>query len=113
MYEKTLAAGGLLASVATSTCCVLPSALGSLGVGGTLVAGLGVLAPYQKMFRLAAIGLLGAGLWLAYAPNSGFADDGVACAPSRLAGWTKPVLWVGAAVLSVVLSEPVWARWLA
>ena len=112
MYEKTLAAGGLLAAVAASTCCVLPLALGSLGVGGTLVAGLGVLAPYQTAFRLAAIALLGAGLWLAYARKPILAD-GAVCTSSRLVGWTKPVLWVGAAVLSVVLSEPVWARWLA
>ncbi len=112
MYEKTLAAGGLLAAIAASTCCVLPLALGSLGLGGALVVGLGVLAPYQTMFRLAAIALLGAGLWLAYARKPVLAD-GAACAPCRSAGWTKPTLWAGAAVLSVVLSEPVWARWLA
>ena len=74
MYEKTLAAGGLLAAVAASTCCVLPLALGSLGLGGALVAGLGVLAPYQTVFRLAAVALLGAGLWLAYARKPVLAD---------------------------------------
>ena len=82
------------------------------GLGGAVVAGLGVLAPYQTVFRLAAIALLGAGLWLAYTRRPVVAD-GAACAPSRSAGWTKPVLWAGAAVLAVVLSEPVWARWLA
>ena len=112
MYEKTLAASGLLAAVAASTCCVLPLALGSLGVGSMLVAGLGVLAPYQTVFRLTAIALVGAGLWLAYTRKP-FLADGAACTPRRSAGWTKPVLWVGAVVLSVVLSEPVWARWLA
>jgi mercuric ion transport protein len=112
MYEKTLAAGGFLAAVAASTCCVLPLALGSLGLGGALVAGLGVLAPYQTMFRLAAVALLGAGLWLAYRRMPVVAD-GAACGPSRSARWTKPMLWAGVAVLSVVLSEPVWARWLA
>ena len=112
MYEKTLAAGGLLAAIAASTCCVLPLALGSLGLGGAVVAGLGVLAPYQTVFRFAAIVLLGGGLWLAYTREPVF-PDGAACVPSRSAGWTKPVLWVGAAVMSVVLSESVWARWLA
>ena len=112
MYEKTLAAGGLLAAIGASTCCVLPLALGSLGLGGAVVAGLGVLAPYQTVFRLAAIALLGAGLWLAYTRKPVLVD-GAACAPSRSAGWTKPALLAGAAVLVVVLSEPVWARWLA
>lgn len=112
MYEKTLAAGGVLAAVAASTCCVLPLALGSLGLGGAVVAGLGVLAPYQTVFRLAAVALLGAGLWLAYARKPVLVD-GAACDPSRPAGWTKPALWAGAAVLAVVLSEPVWTRWFA
>lgn len=112
MYEKTLAAGGLLAAIVASTCCVLPLVLGSLRVGGALVAGLGVLAPYQTVFRLAAIAMLGGGLWLTYTRKPVLAD-GAACVPSRSAGWTKRVLWAGTAVLSVVLSEPVWARWLA
>lgn len=112
MRQQTLAAGGLIAAIASSTCCVLPLALGSLGFGSALVAQLGVLAPYQTAFRLAAIALLGGGLWLAYSRTPVLAD-GATCAPSRSAGWTKPVLWVGAAILSVVLSEPLWARWLA
>jgi hypothetical protein len=74
-------------------------ALGSLGLSGALVAGLGVLAPYQAVFRLAAIALLGPGLWLAYTRKSVLAD-GAACAPSRSTGWTKPVLWAGAAELT-------------
>ena len=112
MREKALAAGGLVAAVAASTCCVLPLALGSLGLGGALVAGIGALAPYQAAFRIAAIVLLGAGFWLAYAQKTDLAE-GVACAPSATAGWAKPVLWAGTAVLTVVLSEPLWARWLA
>ena len=112
MREIALAAGGLVAAVAASTCCVLPLALGSLGLGGALVAGLGALAPYQTAFRIAAIALLGAGFWLAYAKKPALAE-GAACAPSVTAGWAKTVLWGGTAVLAVVLSEPLWARWLA
>lgn len=109
---KALAAGGVIAAVAASTCCVLPLALGSLGLGGAVVAGLGVLAPYQTVFRIVAVALLGAGFWLAYARRPALAD-GAACAPGAPNDWAKPVLWVGAAVLAVVLGEPVWARWLA
>lgn len=112
MRAKTLAAGGLIAAIATSTCCVLPLALASLGFGSAFVASLGVLAPYQTAFRLAAIALLGGGFWLAYSQRPVLVY-GATCAPSRMAGWTKLVLWVGAAILAVVLSEPLWARWLA
>ena len=89
-----------------------PWLLARLGLGGALVAGIGALAPYQAAFRIAAIVLLGAGFWLAYAQKTEL-TEGVACAPSATAGWAKPVLWAGTAVLTVVLSEPLWARWLA
>lgn len=112
MYEKTLAAGGLLAAIAASTCCSLPLVLGSLGIGGAVLASLSVLSPYQTVLRLAAVALLGTGFWLAYARKPVLAD-GVACAPSRSSAWAKPALWVGVVVLGVVLSEPVWARWFA
>jgi mercuric ion transport protein len=109
---KVLALGGTAAAVAASTCCVLPLVLGSLGLGGALVAGLGVLAPYQTAFRVAALVFLGAGFWLLYAGRPVLAD-GAACAPATGSGWARPVLWAGALVLAVVFSEPFWERWLA
>ena len=109
MREVALAAGGLVAAVAASTCCVLPLALGSLGLGGALVAGLGVLAPYQTMFRIAAVALLGAGFWLAYARKPAI-TEGAACTPGQITGRAKPVLWAGVAVMAAVLSEPLWMR---
>lgn len=112
MYDKALAVGGLLAAISASTCCVLPLALGSLGIGSAAVADLGVLAPYQTAFRLAAVGMLGAGLWLAYT-RSPVLVDGATCAQRPSTGWTKPILWLGTAVLAAVLSQQVWSRWLA
>jgi mercuric ion transport protein len=109
---KWLAAAGATAALAASTCCVLPLTLGALGLGGGLVSSLGILAPYQTAFRLAALALLGAGFWLVYA-NRPVASAGTACAPTPTAGWAKPVLWTGALVLAVVISEPLWARWVA
>lgn len=106
---KLFATGGALAALAASTCCVLPLALGALGIGGTFASSLGVFAPYQTAFRIAAIALLGAGFWFVYARRPVVAV-GAACAPSRAAGWAEPVLWTGALVLATVLSEPVWGR---
>lgn len=101
----------MLAALAASTYCVLPLALGSLGIGSAVVASLGVLAPYQTAFRLASIALLGGGFWLAYARRPVLVD-GAACAPRRFSAWTKPALWLGTAKLAAVLNEPVWSRWL-
>lgn len=110
MYENALATSELLAAIAGSTCCVLPLALGSLGIGSTIAADLGVLAPHQTAFRLAAVTLLGAGFWLAYSRRS-VLTDGAACTPRRSAGRTKAVLWLGSAILAAVLSEPIWSGW--
>lgn len=38
--------------------------------------------------------------------------DGAASMPRWSAGWTKPVVWLGSAILAAALSEPVWSRWL-
>jgi len=107
-----VAAGGAVAALAASTCCVVPLALGTLGLGSTFASCLGVLSPYQTTFRLAAIALLGAEFWLAYARRA-VGVDGAACTPRRTARGTKPLLGTGASVLAVVPSEPVWRRWLA
>ncbi|MEW5963011.1 MAG: mercuric transporter MerT family protein [Pseudomonadota bacterium] len=109
---KWLAAGGATAALAATTCCVLPLALGSLGLGSALVSNLGVLAPYQAAFRLTALVLLSAGFGMAYARQP-VASEGAACPPTSSAGWARPVLWAGALVLAIVMSEPVWGRWLA
>lgn len=108
---KLSVAGGAFAAFAASTCCVLPFVLGTLGLGGVLASSLGVLAPYQTAFRIAAVALLGAGFWMTYARQHASAD-GTVCAPDLAVGWVRPVLWGGAAILAVVLSEPIWGRWL-
>ncbi len=77
---KLFAAGGAVAALAASTCCVMPLALGTLGLGSTFASSLGVLAPYQTTFRLAAIALLGAGFWLAYARRA-VGAHAAACTP--------------------------------
>ena len=111
MREIVLAASGLLAAVGASTCCVIPVALGTMGVGSAFASSLSVLAPYQTVFRLAAVVLLGGGFWLVYA-RSPVQAGGEACAPSRASGWTKPVLWAGTAVMALVFTSAWWERWL-
>jgi mercuric ion transport protein len=108
---KWLATIGTTAALAASTCCVLPLTLGALGLSGSLISGFDGLAAYQTPLRLLALALLTTGFWMVYV-RSPVARTGAACAPTPTAGWTKPVLWSGALVLTVVLSEPLWASWL-
>jgi MerT mercuric transport protein len=58
------AAAGLLAAIASSSCCILPVAFFSLGVSGAWIANFTALAPYKPFFAGAAIGFIGLGYWL-------------------------------------------------
>lgn len=60
-WQRLAAAGGLLGALAASSCCLLPLALFSLGIGGVWIGNLMALAPYQPIFAAITLGLLGYG----------------------------------------------------
>src|SRR6266487_621372 len=78
--QSLMAAGGLLGALAASSCCILPLALFSLGVGGAWIGNITQLAPYQPCFIVATIALLGAGYWVVYRSSKLACDQGEACA---------------------------------
>ncbi len=92
-----LAAGSLATGLLASSCCILPLGLVTIGVGGSWVAQLTALSPYQPFFLGAAALTTGFGLWRAYRKPQ-------ACAPGSLcerpaAGRvTKTILWTGAII---------------
>lgn len=108
MKENLLAAGGVMAGLAASTCCVVPLALATLGVGGAWVGGLTALAPYQPVFIAVAAGCLGAGFWLVYRRREAACETGT-CNPSdggrfiKNALLVKGALWIGAVLVSLSL----------
>lgn len=82
-----MAAGGLLGALAASSCCILPVALFSLGIGGAWIANLTQLAPYQPYFLAATLLCLGTGYWLVHRASKRACAAGEACArslPNRL-----------------------------
>lgn len=106
MGKTLLGAGGLLAALAASTCCVFPLSLAALGIGGTWLSTLNSVAAYEMFFRVAGIILLAAGFWLVYAPSK--VATQVACPAVSSQKLSKTLLWTGAAVMAVVLLT----RWL-
>jgi mercuric ion transport protein len=78
--QRLMAAGGLLAALAASSCCVLPLVLFSLGVSGAWIGNFTQLAPYQHCFIVATIAFLGIGYWLVYRSSKLACTDGGACA---------------------------------
>ena len=75
-----IAAGGLLGALAASSCCILPLALFSLGVGGAWIGNFTRLAAYQPYFIVATLAFLGYGYWLVYRSSTRACIDGEACA---------------------------------
>src|SRR6202022_2717260 len=74
------AAGGLVAALAASSCCILPLVLFGLGVSGAWIGNLTRLAPYQPYFVVATIACLGYGYWLLYRASKSPSKDGGDCA---------------------------------
>lgn len=108
MKETFLAAGGVVSALAASTCCIVPLALVSVGVGGAWMGGLTALAPYQSIFLGLAVVSLGASFWLVYRRAPLACADG-ACVGSgtirllKSALWVKGLLWLGAALVALTV----------
>lgn len=103
-----LVVGGLLGALAASSCCVLPLALTVFGISGAWMANLRALAPYQPYLVAASVGLLAYGFYRVYRKPRVACGDGSACArplPNRI---VKAGLWLGAVIVAVVLSFPIW-----
>jgi mercuric ion transport protein len=103
--QNVVAAGGVLGALAASSCCLLPLALFSLGIGGAWIGNLTALAPYQPVFVALALGLTGYRFWLAYRKRPASAD-GEVCArplPNRL---VKTMLWAATALVAAALAFP-------
>jgi mercuric ion transport protein len=85
--QKLAAAGGVIGALAASSCCILPVALFSLGIGGAWIGNFTQLAPYQPYFIAATLSFVGAGYWLVYRSGKLACADGKACArplPNKL-----------------------------
>jgi mercuric ion transport protein len=78
--QGLLAAGGMLGALASSSCCILPLALFSLGVSGAWIGNFTRLAPYQPYFIAATLMFLGCGYWLVYRSGTRACAEGEACA---------------------------------
>lgn len=101
MLGRVLAGVGAIAAFAASTCCVLPLGVGALGLSSASLSSVSFLAPYQTVFQIVAVLALGGGFWMTYGRGRGGSP------------LTKIVLWLGAAVLGLVLTSPWWHRLLA
>ena len=100
-----LAAGGILAAIGASSCCVLPLMFFALGVSGAWIGNLTALAPYQPLFVAVAVACLAFGFMRVYRRPAACADD-EACArplPNRA---VRLSLWLAATLVLVAVAFP-------
>ncbi|ESR24616.1 mercuric transporter MerT family protein [Lutibaculum baratangense] len=99
-----IAFGGLIGAVASTSCCIVPLVLFSLGIGGAWIGTLTALAPYQPIFAVVTLGFLGSGYYLTRRTTQDC--EGGACArplPSRL---VKATLWVATVLVTSAIIFP-------
>jgi mercuric ion transport protein len=101
--NRLFAASGLAAGLLASSCCILPLAFVSAGIGGAWVSKLTALAPYQPVFIAAALLALGTGFWTAYRKQTTCAP-GSLCERPAATRTTKAVLWLGLVIVAGALS---------
>ncbi|MDA8249637.1 MAG: mercuric transporter MerT family protein [Rhodospirillales bacterium] len=99
--DSALSSGSLLAALATSSCCLIPFALFSLGIGRAWIGNLTVLEPFQPVFFAVAVAMIGLGvLRVRRRLRTAACRPGTPCADPRAARLTKAALWV-ASVLAI------------
>jgi mercuric ion transport protein len=106
--DGVLAAGGFLAAIGASSCCVLPLTLALAGVSGAWIGGLTALSPYQPIFVAVGALSVGFGFWRLYGRKRP-ACEGQHCATPRSRRWTGAGLWIAGGLLLIAATTIWWA----
>lgn len=106
--SKATLAGGALAAIVASACCLGPLVLVGVGVSGAWISNLSALEPYRPVF----IGVALAFMALAYRQIFSKARQPEACEPGTLCALPatnrvyKTVFWVVSALVLLALTFP-------
>jgi mercuric ion transport protein len=104
--QAWLATGGVLGAIASSSCCILPVALFSLGASGAWLGNLSALSPYQPIFIATTLGFLGGGFWFAYRRPGAACDGSAACARPMSSRAVKLALWAATLLVAAAIGFP-------
>lgn len=98
-------AGGVLAAIVASLCCVGPLVLVMLGVGGAWVAWLTGLEAVRPLFIGFTLVFLGLAYYRLYIAPPACAP-GTACADPRTLGRQRAVFWIVSLALAALIAVP-------
>jgi len=104
-----LAAGGVLGGVLTSSCCIAPLVLVTLGISGAWIGNLTALDPYKPYFLVVTAIFLAGGFWHVYFRPRNACAEGSYCARPASAKLTKSALWLGTVLAVLAGTVNYWA----
>lgn len=103
--SKGWLAGGILAAVGASLCCVVPLVFVSLGIGGAWLASLQWFEPYRPYFIAATALFLGLGFRALYLKPQR-CQPGETCADPHVRRRQRMIFWSVTLVLTVLIVIP-------
>ena len=105
--SKATLAGGLLAAIIASACCVGPLLLVTIGVSGAWISNLTALEPYRPLFIGVALVFMGLAWRRIYrAPAAAECEPGTLCALPQTNRAYRVMFWVVSALVLLALGFP-------
>lgn len=98
--------GGIVGALAASSCCVLPFVLFTLGISGAWISNLTALEPYQPVFAVITLGLLGYGFYNVYRKPKVACAEGSYCGTPSSRRIAKIGLWSATVLIAIALGFP-------
>lgn len=106
-YGKATLAGGLLAAIVASVCCVGPLVLVTIGVSGAWISNLTLLEPYRPVSIGVALVFMGLAWRRIYrAPAAAQCEPGTLCALPQTNHVYRVMFWVVSALVLLALVSP-------
>ena len=106
-FSKATLAGGLLAGLAASACCLGPLVLVMAGVSGAWISNLTLLEPYRPVFIGAALVFMALAWRGIYrAPAAAACEPGTLCALPQTNRVYRAMFWVVSALVLLALGFP-------
>ena len=104
---KATLAGGLIAAILASVCCLGPLVLVMIGVSGAWISNLTLLEPYRPLFIGVAIVFMGLAWRRIYrAPAATECEPGTLCALPQTNRAYRAMFWVVSALVLLALGFP-------
>ena len=106
-FSKATLAGGLLAAIVASMCCLGPLVLVTIGVSGAWISNLTLLEPYRPVSIGVALVFMGLAWHRIYrAPAAADCEPGTVCALPQTNRVYRAIFWVVSALVLFLLAFP-------